>query len=280
MEKYDIKYVAFDMDGTILNSNHEIMPKTKEAIKILMENGIKVIIATGRPVKSAMPYVEELEIAKYGGYLISNNGALATNLKDNSTVFEEYISVEKSKHILEVIKNYKIYPFIRDDKYMYVNDVFDCMVETGTELGTINANKFHSRIGKFLLHEVRDLVEIVDEPLLKVIASGDAKYIEQNIDRLNEELGEDIIVMETLPFVLEFARNDVSKGFALERLGVDLSKTMTFGDSMNDAHMIELAKYGIAMGNAMEKVKAIAYDITDDNNSEGVYKALEKYGLI
>lgn len=276
----EIKYLATDMDGTLLDSKNEIMPKTKEALIKLQREGIKLIIATGRPLSTTIDYAKELEMEKYDGIIISNNGALVVRVSDMKTLYEDYISVEQGKRIFATLENFDVFPYYRDDKYMYVQDAYNGYVDTKSSEGRINVFQSHSRIGNYLIKEVRNLRESLDIPVFKIMAGGEIDYIAENISKINEQLGDDLYAMETAPFILEFTKKGTSKGYALKKLGIDLEKTIAFGDSMNDYHMIEEVKYGIAMENAMDKLKIGADDITDSNCNEGIYKALKKYNLI
>ena len=74
MEERNEKVLVLDIDGTLTNSRKEITPSTKEAIQDIMLKGHKVILASGRPTPGMRRYEEELELEKYGGYLLSFNG--------------------------------------------------------------------------------------------------------------------------------------------------------------------------------------------------------------
>ena len=83
------------------------------------------------------------------------------------------------------------------------------------------------------------------------------------------------------PRWLEIMKKGISKGKGVlkvaQRLGISRDEIMCFGDAENDLSMIECVKYGIAMGNAMENVKAAAYYVTDTNMQQGITKAIEHF---
>ena len=78
--------LALDLDGTLLNSQKKISPKTKEAILEIMQAGKKVVLATGRPTHGTMHIAEELRLAEFESYIVSYNGARITNLKSGDNV--------------------------------------------------------------------------------------------------------------------------------------------------------------------------------------------------
>ena len=81
MDINDIKAMAFDMDGTLLDSNKQIPPKTKEALIKLQNEGVQIILASGRPVKGLLGFAKELELEKHHGIIVTNNGAVGYDVK-------------------------------------------------------------------------------------------------------------------------------------------------------------------------------------------------------
>ena len=85
----DRKILALDIDGTLTTSKKEISPKTKEALFKIQEAGHILVLASGRPTPGMKRYAEELELAKYGGYLLSFNGARITNCKSGDIIYAQ-----------------------------------------------------------------------------------------------------------------------------------------------------------------------------------------------
>ena len=92
------KLIAVDLDGTMLNSYGEISKNTKESVKKCLEKGMKIVIASGRPIDSIKAIAKELELEEY---CIAGNGSLIYNLKDNKIIYENCMKKEK---VLEIIK--------------------------------------------------------------------------------------------------------------------------------------------------------------------------------
>ena len=88
------KLLVLDIDGTLTNSKKEITPKTREALISIMEEGHLVMIASGRPTQGVRKYEEELGLKKYGGYLLTYNGARITRCKDNKDICTTKFSKE------------------------------------------------------------------------------------------------------------------------------------------------------------------------------------------
>lgn len=280
MNKPDIKYIALDMDGTLLSSDHVILPKTKEALMEAQEKGIQIIIATGRPLKSIRQYAEELKLAEYGGLIIGSNGGIIYDPKKDEVLYQAKLSKEQAKRIFEVLENYDLIPyFIDKDDILYAQqDEAHITLSNGEPMEVFDFEL--AMADDYRLKNVGSLKDYVDRPIDKILNTANPKYIADNYKKLQADLGEDFTVVPSLDFILEVFRSDVSKGNALEFIEKDFNQTMAFGDGMNDYHMLEVAKYSIAMGNAAEEIKKLATDITDTNDNEGIYKALKKYQVI
>lgn len=275
-----IKYVAVDMDGTLLDDNLEIMPKTRQAIIELQENGVKLIVATGRALEAVKKYIPEIKIKEYGGLIISGNGAIVYDPVKDEVIYRDYMSVEEAREILKRVKDFTVFPFYREDGIMHMGNYERFLEANGETSDLIHLDEVRARGGSFAISEHDDLAVSLNKPIMKLMAAGLPEYMWENLPQINEKLEPVAHAMLTLPTVMEFAKNDVSKGNALEKLGIDPNHLMAFGDSLNDFHMIEFAKYGIAMENAMQPLKDIAFDTTSSNVDEGIYKALVKYGVV
>lgn len=155
-----IRVIALDIDGTLTNKKKEITPRTKEALKKAQEMGIRLILASGRPDKGLIQYVEELEMDKYHGLCVSYNGSRVFDCQTGEVLFNETMTVEEGRAVLEHMKKFNVRPMLYKGDYMYVNDVYDCMVTDGDE--SLNIIKYESRNCNYKLCEMDDLVEFAD----------------------------------------------------------------------------------------------------------------------
>ena len=80
-EKHSYEIIVLDLDGTLTNRDKVITPKTKQRLMELQERGKKIVLASGRPTPGVLPLARELELAKYGSYILSFNGGRITNCK-------------------------------------------------------------------------------------------------------------------------------------------------------------------------------------------------------
>ncbi|ALS00985.1 HAD family hydrolase [Enterococcus silesiacus] len=274
----DVKAIVLDIDGTLLNDEKKMTNQTKEALIAAQRNGIKVILASGRPTPGMLKYVEELKMDQYNGLIVSYNGAHVLDVSTQRELFSQPLSIENSKTILEHLKQFDVKPMIAKDGYMYVNNVFDGMLDLGSPDGLFNIIEYESRGGNFQLCEKTDLAAFVDFPLHKILVAAQPEYLQGNWQNILAPFEHSVSGMFSAPMYFEFTDQGIDKANALEQtlkpLGIHQEHIISFGDGHNDLSLINYAGMGVAMGNAVTELKNVADKITTSNNEEGIAKAL------
>lgn len=274
-----IKVIIMDVDGTLTNSKKKMTLKTKEALIKAQENGAKLILASGRPTTGLIDLGKELEMDKHHGLFVSFNGSKVVDCETMDVLFNEPMTVEQGKEVLEHMKKFNVRPMIDKDDYMHVNDVYNCDIKCKGE--TINIIKYESRGGKFKLCEQSDLAAFLDYPLNKILTAGDDDYLQENYKEMMEPFKDTLNCMFTAAFFFEFTAKGIDKAKALDTvlipMGYKKEEMIAFGDGHNDISMVEYAGIGVGMGNAVQELKDIANDITLSNEEDGIAEALYKY---
>lgn len=259
------KYVFFDVDGTIWDDNMIIPDSAKFAIKKLRENGHKAIICTGRARASLT--AEELFDIGFDGII----AACGTYIElDGKVIFEYVLDDECVRRVIEILSKYRM-PVVLEgatdywidnwgfEEDPYVDYLFEDLKEHAHILNGFDENM---RINKFST----DILPITD------------------YDSIKNELGKEFQILEHVANVLEFVPKDYCKRTGIEWLckhfNIAIEDTYAIGDSVNDIEMLEAVGHGIAMGNAMQIAKDAAEYVTTDINEDGIYNALQHYGLI
>lgn len=272
------KAIVMDVDGTLANTAKKISPRTKEVLLKAQEQGIIVVLASGRPTTGLHDFAKELGLDKNNGLLVSFNGAKVIDCTTDETLFDEPMSVEEGKAVLEHMKKFKVKPMIDKGEYMYVNDVFDNVLELPD--GPFNIIQYESRGGKFKLCEMDDLAAFVDYPLSKILTAGDPEYLQENYKEMMAPFEGKLHCVFTAPFFFEFTANDIDKAKALDAvfapLGIKPEEVISFGDGHNDASIVKYAGHGVAMENAVDDLKVIANEITLSNDEDGIAVSLIK----
>ncbi len=272
----EISLVATDLDGTLLLQNKHISKRTYDVLKKANENGVHVVIATGRSF-SALPE----SIFKIDGmrYVVTSNGANIIDLKDNEVIYKNCIDVAQIPKIINFLKGrpYILEVFTGGKAYMSKSDY----------------DKFRSRTIDFrpIEYVLQTRIPIAD---IFEFTSKNASAIENiniNFDSLSdkpkayEELlkFDNITVTTSFDFNLEIGGNTTSKGDALnfltQMLGLTSKNVLSIGDNPNDSSMLGFSEIAVAVENAHEDIIKLADHITSSNDEDGVAKAVEKFVL-
>ena len=274
-----IKAIVMDVDGTLTNDKKEITPKTREVLLKAQEQGILLILASGRPTTGLVEMGKVLEMDKNNGLFISYNGSKVINFQTGEELFNEPLKLEDAKAVLEHMKKFEIKPMIDKGDYMYVNDVYNCMIRFRGE--PFNVIKYESRGGNYKLCEIDDLAAFVDYPLNKILTAGEPEYLQEHYIEMMEPFKDKLNCMFTGPFYFEFTAKDIDKAKALDTvlkpLEITADEVIAFGDGHNDISIIKYAGTGVAMENAVADLKEAADEITLSNEQDGIAESLLKH---
>ena len=273
---HNIKAILLDIDGTLTNDQKVITPRTREALLKCQEKGVVLVLASGRTANGLSTYAADLDLAHHGGVLVCYNGAKSLNCETGQVYFEQSMTVEQGKRVLEHMKKFNVAPVIDHGEYMYVNDCFFTIERDGKPWYII---EYEGHSNNYKLCEKRDLAAYADWRINKILNAGQPEYLQQVAEEMAAPFEGELSAMFTAPWYFEFTPLGVDKVRALkdtfEVLGINQDEVMSFGDAPNDLTMIKWAKVGVAMGNAVDEVKAEADYVTTDNNSDGIADALE-----
>ena len=258
-----IKLIATDIDGTILIPEGEFTQGVKDCIKNLKNNGIKVVLVTGRMNAAAKLIAKDLglntPVVSYQGGLINENGTI---------LYEQYLTEAESEEIIKWAKEENIHINLYNNDILYSEK--DC-----PEIQRYCNNQHTSYI-------VKDFSEIKKDKVNKILAIDYDNS--QRIDRLEKELPNrfpNLYIVKSTPYFLEFSNPKASKYCAVKFLqkywNLKDEEILTIGDQNNDITLLEAGGIKIAMGNATEKLKNIADYVTDTVYNDGFVSAVEKF---
>lgn len=262
------KLIALDMDDTLMTSENKMSKRTKDALMKAQESGVKVVLASGRPVNGMLPTAKELHLDHNHSYILSYNGARTIDVSTETMMQETSLTKEQFDRVYDYCKNKGFFVLTYIDETIVYEGEHEYM------------NIEHELTGLPMM-KVDNLKAYVQTNVPKAMGVD----YEAKIAAANKELagsfGNEIHATTSKPFFLEFMTEGVSKGRALHQLAQHLnikqSEIMAFGDSNNDIDMLEYAGLGVAMGNGNDRVKAVADIITGDHNEDGIADIIEKY---
>ncbi|MGG1440724.1 Cof-type HAD-IIB family hydrolase [Brevibacillus laterosporus] len=268
MQNY--RMIVLDLDDTLLQDDHTISTRTKSALMKAQEAGVKVVLASGRPTYAMTHIAEELELEKYGSFILSFNGAKIINCKTKEELFSSTLPVETVHELYDISK--------KEQVGILSYDGDDIVAETVTAY-----TKKESEITGMNIKEVESFPQAITRPVVKVLMVDDPTKLAIVEKKLQKQLEGQLSVMRSKPFFLEFTEAGVDKGTSLHqlinKLGIEQAEVIAIGDSYNDLAMITFAGLGVAMGNAPDDIKEVADYVTDTNMNHGVAKVVETYIL-
>jgi len=271
MNSEETKVLVLDIDGTLTNSKKQITKNTKKSIINIMEKGHIVMLASGRPTPGMKKYAKEIELEKYGGYLLSFNGGKIINCKTGEVVFQ--------KTLPPVILP-GIYKFAKENDCGLMTYLSDTII-----LGTRRDEyvELEAKINGMAIKEVANLLSFVDFDMNKCLMTAPIEKAPGFEDKLNEMYGDIISVYRSEPFFIEIMPKGVDKASSLNRMlaavGLKRENAICCGDGFNDMTMIKYAGVGVAMANAQEKVKQAADFVTSSNDEDGIVNVIKKFIL-
>lgn len=270
----DIRLIAFDLDGTLLDSQKRLSYRNEQALKECVRRGIEIVPCTGRIWQGVPDFLRNMPEIHYA---ITTNGAVVENVRTGEVIDEQKFSVETAVEILEMAKGFHtMYDVYAGGLAFGEARFIDHMEDYGLPQTTQRMIRQTRQIVPDMIARVREN----GRPVEKInYFFGDMEERQRAKAALEKRGG--LVVSSSFPYNLEINAPGATKGEAILRLaaylGIGREQTMGFGDGENDLTMMELAGCGIAMENGMEHVKAAADHITISNDEDGVAAALEQY---
>ena len=252
--------LILDLDGTLTNSKKEITPFTRQTLIEAQRNGMRLVLASGRPTYGIMPLAEILEMKKYNGYILAFNGGKIIECSTNKVIYEQALPddilpllYQRSAEAGAAILSYngpRILTEAPNDEYV----------------------QYEAFLNKMEVQATDNFLRDLPHPADKCLTVGKPDLLVWLEEELKKEIGERINIYRSEAFFLELVPKGIDKAASISRLlkeiGVEREEVIAMGDGFNDLSMIQYAGLGVAMTNAQEAVKAEADVITQHNNDE------------
>lgn len=259
----DYKLIALDIDGTLLNSQGQITPRTLEMLRNAHQKGVHVVLSSGRPLHALLPFYEQLGFHEP---CICSGGAIVYD-EGSKLLAKFFMDTQMARQVLSFCFEQEVYAHsYRGDTFLYQNPspYAEFYAQTSGLTGVLSPNLL-----SFDNLETQKII-VMEEP--DRLAAFQQK-LALAFPHLN--------IARSRAYLLEVTHPDAEKSRALDLicryLKVDQAQTIAAGDNQNDAGMISWAGLGVAMGNALEEVKQIADAVTADNDHDGVADIVRQY---
>ncbi|MBL6010283.1 HAD family phosphatase [Bacillus halotolerans] len=277
-----MKLIAIDLDGTLLNSKHQVSSENENALRQAQRDGIEVVVSTGRAYFDVVSIFEPLGIKTW---VISANGAVIHD-PDGRLYHSETIDKKRAYDILSWLESENYYYEVFTDSAIYtpqngrqlldveLDRVKSANPEADLSVLMQAAEVQYSQSGFAYIDTFQELFEEDKQiDFYNILGFSFFKEkLEAGWQRYQED--KDLTLVSSADHNFELSSKKASKGQALERLAkrlnIPMNETVAVGDSLNDRSMLEAAGKGVAMGNAREDIKAIADAVTLTNDEHGV----------
>ena len=266
------KLLAFDMDGTLLNSQKKISPKTLAAISELSRRGVFVAVSTGRGVAEMAEHMEKLNFMHYG---ILESGGLVYNFFNETPVALHTIEESIAQKIIDagIIENTMIHIHTIKGSIQRAEDI-----KNAADFQIAVYQEMYERISTHC-DDFKKFVHEHSNEILKINLYH--RNLESRLRSLERLKNLNITLAFSEITSLESSPKGVTKGAGLVELckflNIDVAETVAVGDAPNDIDILKTAGIAAVMGNASDEIKKFADFVTDDNDHDGIVKVIEKY---
>ncbi len=265
------KVLVLDIDGTLTNSEKEISAATKQGLRNIMERGHKVILASGRPTPGMRRYEKELELQKYGGYLLSFNGGRIVECSTGEIIYQQILP----QGIVP-----ELYEFAKENSCGLLSYESDCIISA---FEPDEYTELESRINGLEVKVVPNFKEYVTFDVNKCLLTAPVDRAPALEKELQQKYQGRLSIYRSEPFFIEIMPLNVDKAASLDRMleaiGLTKDDAISCGDGFNDISMIQYAGVGVAGGNAQPAVKEAADYITATNDEDGLVEVIDKFIL-
>jgi 5-amino-6-(5-phospho-D-ribitylamino)uracil phosphatase len=264
----DIRLIAIDLDGTLLDDRKRISPRAATALMDVSKRGIKVVIASARPPRSVRHVHAALSLDTW---TINYNGALIWDEVARKPVFHRPLPGTTVRQIIEHARH------IHPDVHVSCELLDRWYTDRGDQ-------PFRTETGRLFPPDViAPLETFFDVSMTKVLLGGEPALMDDINTSLGMAHGSEVCLVRTEQDLIQIMHRQASKAVALKMVarhyGVPLKNTLAIGDAPNDLDMLQVAGTSVAMDNGHQAVKDIADWVAPSNNDHGVHAALVRYGL-
>lgn len=264
------KLLAVDLDGTLLNDDHEISEANLAAIRSYQNRGGLVVVVTGRNLRAAQDFANQVSPTLP---LVCFNGAYILDPKEERILNNQFLSTEQVASLIEVARKHHVPYRYYDLETIYAPESMRSLYQKyeggmGPQMQYFSDEALASHYREAAIQVPKFVLHTDDEDRL-------------NRARQEIEAQAGWAVAQSWTGLIEVMAKDVNKGIALKlvcaHLSISLEETIAVGDQENDCAMIEAAEIGIAVGNAADKLKRVADAVTVRNDESAIAQVINTY---
>ena len=286
------KLVAIDLDGTLLDSYGEVSEQNRNTIKQITNQGIYVVLSSGRTISSVKNLANELGADKY---IISGNGAVLYDVQKDEIIYNKFLTKKQVLEIAEICEANSIFYNVYSEEEIITKSLNYNVLFYHKENAKKNEEK---RTNINIVDDIKKYIENSEnENYLKITICEENKVVFNSIIRKIKQM-QNLDILDTAYMSRKIIKNGTNKvpisyyyteitnqnvnkwsalEFLIEKLGIKSEEVMAIGDNINDKEMIVNSGLGVIMNNSSPLMKAISDVIVSDNNSSGVAEAIKMF---
>lgn len=267
-----IRLVAIDIDGTLLNDNHQLTEKVQQVIAAVRQQGVKIVLCSGRPFSGMQPILEQLHLTGTNDYVISYNGSMVQNVESREIIFAAELSQQDYLRIYCLALELGVHLHVSSNDSIYTANR-DLSPYTIFESSLVKMPVKYRTAEEMLLETPK---------IIKMMMIDEPDILNHAITQIPATFHTDFTLVKSTDYYLEILNRKAGKGSGLKALAEYLqirpAEIMAIGDNENDISMLTYAGIGVAMQNAIPAVKkASDFITTQTNDQDGVAEALQQF---
>lgn len=266
------KIIALDLDDTLLRADLTISNRTVEVLQKCMDQGVLVVLASGRAPHAMFRYAQRIGIDRVPSYIVANNGSQVLASDTKKTIFEHFLPVNVG---IEAFR-------------LTIDAGLSCHSYEETCIHVSRETQYSDR--DYQLSGLKPIVpddfeQIIRNGIYKLVIPGHPEFIVPIESEFKIIFKDRATVFVSKPYFMEILPLNAGKGEALKEiaeslLNIQQEDVMAFGDSMNDESLIRYAGMSVAMKNGRREIQKIARFITEETNDEdGIAEFIERMVL-
>ncbi len=260
--KIPCRLAAFDLDGTLLNSEHALSAENCDALRNLAAKDVLVVLVSGRMHRSMQPISDQIGLENP---IISYNGGMIRHAATGEVYHHTPVPADYAMEVVDACRRQHLHLnfCLNDELYVAERNAWSDLYEVRTGVPAT---------------PVGELRELAGETPTKLLIIHTSEELPSLLRDFQNDYAGKLYVTQTQPEYIEFMNPEVTKGRALSalanRFDIPMDTVVAFGDSYNDESLLKTAGFGIAMANGVPPIRACADYITGTNDDNGVAKAI------
>jgi hypothetical protein len=274
-----IRFIALDIDGTLLNSRFEVSLANRTAIAEATRRGIEVALVTGRRYDFAMPVANQIEAPLT---MIVNNGALVRT-KAGVTLLRHLLSRDTARRVLEATE-----PWREATAVVFDRPRANQVILQSIDWDDPTRGGYYRRNREYIAEAMPLQTCLTEDPIQVMYTGTVAAMREAEFTLRGVQFAEEFALAATVYEDRDFSMIDVihpgvTKGTTLAEWtaarGIAPEEILAIGDNHNDTEMLSFAGVPVVMDNCVPELKQRGWHTTGSNDDDGVAAAIERFAL-